>query len=562
MNNEMFKKLSGLEKSSAEYISTRNQIVQLNMDLVHTFINTKCKDLEWFEYEDLYQSCLLWLFEAADNFCNGKRIKHRPIHSTFAGYASAFMMERLKKTLNENECPDIDSLDEMYDDEEESYLYDKPAEECIVFGYNKEEDYDPDKFASYFDLRYNLSKLLNTLTEKEKIVIILRFFYNKTYDECGKYFNLTKQRIRQIEAKALRKLRHPTRSKLLVDYFLDNMEFGRSYGKIEKRKYNKSKEETIMARAKKVAEKAAEEKVVTEEKKAVQEETPKTVYTTDQQFNEYFKTSGKKDSVTENIISEAIETVKETRRLTHVRKKKNEMEKMADAIGVANPALALAMQAQMHLDANQIDKLTTMIENDDVFVTQAEYISFYVKPMMDYLNKIVLRDYPHLKVKLLDDRDHANYVFEDKTVKADTKKTTETSEDTECPKGFISFRVLEDILNLINECKRDIYTPSTDFYDKVIEDILLAVNTNKYGMSRILCTMDELIELKGKIKEILEKVNTSENNIIKNTLLNNIANVINKYHALNSLSKPEQIDKFIDDIVKQGNKSVKGELEE
>ena len=66
---------------------------------------------------------------------------------------------------------------------------------------------------------------LSTLTERERKVILLRFGledgHPKTLEEVGKVFGVTRERIRQIEAKALRKLKHPSRSKLLKDYLED-----------------------------------------------------------------------------------------------------------------------------------------------------------------------------------------------------------------------------------------------------------------------------------------------------------------------------------------------------
>ena len=64
--------------------------------------------------------------------------------------------------------------------------------------------------------------VLDTLTEREQKVLRLRFGLDdgraRTLEEVGKEFNVTRERIRQIEAKALRKLRHPSRSKKLKDY--------------------------------------------------------------------------------------------------------------------------------------------------------------------------------------------------------------------------------------------------------------------------------------------------------------------------------------------------------
>ena len=71
-------------------------------------------------------------------------------------------------------------------------------------------------------LREQLTDVLGTLTAREARVLKLRFGLEdgraRTLEEVGKEFNVTRERIRQIEAKALRKLRHPSRSKKLKDY--------------------------------------------------------------------------------------------------------------------------------------------------------------------------------------------------------------------------------------------------------------------------------------------------------------------------------------------------------
>ena len=80
----------------------------------------------------------------------------------------------------------------------------------------------PSDSASYSLLREQLCNILRTLTPREEQVIKLRFGLEdgrpRTLEEVGKQFNITRERIRQIEAKALRKLRHPSRSKTLKDY--------------------------------------------------------------------------------------------------------------------------------------------------------------------------------------------------------------------------------------------------------------------------------------------------------------------------------------------------------
>ncbi len=80
----------------------------------------------------------------------------------------------------------------------------------------------PSDSASYSLLREQLCNILHTLTPREEQVIKLRFGLEdgrpRTLEEVGRQFQITRERIRQIEAKALRKLRHPSRSKTLKDY--------------------------------------------------------------------------------------------------------------------------------------------------------------------------------------------------------------------------------------------------------------------------------------------------------------------------------------------------------
>ena len=87
------------------------------------------------------------------------------------------------------------------------------------------QDYDspaPQDAAAYTLLREQLEEVMKTLTPREAKVLKLRFGLedgkSRTLEEVGKEFQVTRERIRQIEAKALRKLRHPSRSKKLRDY--------------------------------------------------------------------------------------------------------------------------------------------------------------------------------------------------------------------------------------------------------------------------------------------------------------------------------------------------------
>ncbi len=105
------------------------------------------------------------------------------------------------------------SLETPIGEEEDSHLGDFiPDEDAPA----------PAEAASYMLLREQLTDVLDTLTSREARVLKLRFGLedgrSRTLEEVGKEFNVTRERIRQIEAKALRKLRHPSRSKKLKDY--------------------------------------------------------------------------------------------------------------------------------------------------------------------------------------------------------------------------------------------------------------------------------------------------------------------------------------------------------
>ena len=85
-----------------------------------------------------------------------------------------------------------------------------------------DDEIRPEDQASAELLKAHLGEVLDTLNDREKKVLKLRFGLEdgrqRTLEEVGKEFGVTRERIRQIEAKALRKLRHPTRSKKLKDY--------------------------------------------------------------------------------------------------------------------------------------------------------------------------------------------------------------------------------------------------------------------------------------------------------------------------------------------------------
>lgn len=105
------------------------------------------------------------------------------------------------------------SLETPIGEEEDSHLGDFiPDEEALA----------PSEAAAFTLLKEQLMDVLDTLTDREEKVLRLRFGLDdgraRTLEEVGKVFDVTRERIRQIEAKALRKLRHPSRSKKLKDY--------------------------------------------------------------------------------------------------------------------------------------------------------------------------------------------------------------------------------------------------------------------------------------------------------------------------------------------------------
>jgi RNA polymerase primary sigma factor len=85
---------------------------------------------------------------------------------------------------------------------------------------------DPYEFTAKVKLREEMNEVLDTLTEREAKVLRLRYGFvddrPRTLEEVGKEFNVTRERIRQIEAKAIRKLKHPSRSKKLKDFMIKN----------------------------------------------------------------------------------------------------------------------------------------------------------------------------------------------------------------------------------------------------------------------------------------------------------------------------------------------------
>lgn len=120
-------------------------------------------------------------------------------------------VDRVREILKISQEPV--SLETPIGEEEDSHLGDFIQDDNVPV---------PADAAAFTLLKEQLSEVLGTLTEREQKVLRLRFGLDdsraRTLEEVGKEFNVTRERIRQIEAKALRKLRHPSRSRKLKDY--------------------------------------------------------------------------------------------------------------------------------------------------------------------------------------------------------------------------------------------------------------------------------------------------------------------------------------------------------
>ena len=120
-------------------------------------------------------------------------------------------VERVREILKISQEPV--SLETPIGEEEDSHLGDFIQDDNVPV---------PADAAAFTLLKEQLEEVLGTLTERERKVLTLRFGLEdgraRTLEEVGREFNVTRERIRQIEAKALRKLRHPSRSRKLKDY--------------------------------------------------------------------------------------------------------------------------------------------------------------------------------------------------------------------------------------------------------------------------------------------------------------------------------------------------------
>ena len=149
-----------------------------------------------------------------------KKASSQLLHETGHDPTTEEIAERLEMPVERIQeiiriAQDPVSLETPIGEEEDSHLGDFIEDENALA---------PEDAASLMLLKEQLDKVLSTLTEREAKVLRLRFGLedgrSRTLEEVGKEFDVTRERIRQIEAKALRKLRHPSRSKKVKD-FLD-----------------------------------------------------------------------------------------------------------------------------------------------------------------------------------------------------------------------------------------------------------------------------------------------------------------------------------------------------
>ena len=251
-NDRLFEKLNSFEKHSPEYMECRNEIVEANMGFLVSYLQRHKSyfSLEYCDWDDLVQECSIKLISAVENY--------DPSQGKFTSYAKYWMFQAIARCMADNHIIHVpvnvqqdirrikrmtdeelaenynpkrleafaevenmlylDSLDEMYaevyDEEdgetyEEPYLYDVPVEDLIVYG---ERLVSPEQKmheeAALNEAAEILEKYIKIrLTEKE-IACLKKYFYEgKTQEQVGKEMNLTGNRIRQINAKALMKLR-------------------------------------------------------------------------------------------------------------------------------------------------------------------------------------------------------------------------------------------------------------------------------------------------------------------------------------------------------------------
>lgn len=237
-NYEMFRELRSYKKGSKEFLELRNRIVEYNLGLVDAFLlkNKKYLHLERYDYNDAKQACSIGLIKAVEHFDVG--YENQAVFSTYAFY---WFMQHLKVLNNETyniyvpmnavgderaavkKCVElvrnVESLDKLYSDGD--YLDDRRQDDLFMYGKRIDEEKESREreivkaFDGFFDQD-------NGILDRERKMLLMYYSDDKmTLDEVGRAFNVTANRARQIIAKALRKLRHPCRTKKLRDFLYD-----------------------------------------------------------------------------------------------------------------------------------------------------------------------------------------------------------------------------------------------------------------------------------------------------------------------------------------------------
>ena len=280
-----------IDKLMAKKNEIETEIVLRNTKLINGFIRHKFKDL-LVEQDDLFQICYEGLWKAVKHFdykqgnnfstfaypCmfnevsnNFKELTTKDWRNYWGKRKIDALLKNTSKTLGRKITIDelvqygfIDmtektaygfysmadeySLSDLFPREGKSYEeYEKDSEYALYFGDDEINDYESGKveeIVTNYDgiaekslIRESLKEVLHTLTLREAKVLRLRYGLEdgieRTLEQVAEIFGLTRERIRQIEAKALRKLRHPHRSKKIKD-FLEH-----EYTEIISNSYNK-----------------------------------------------------------------------------------------------------------------------------------------------------------------------------------------------------------------------------------------------------------------------------------------------------------------------------------
>jgi len=268
-----------IDKLISKKNELETEIVLRNTKLVNGFIRQKFKNL-LVDQDDLFQICYAGLWKAVKNHDYKKGFKFSNYAyscmlyevignfkeltgTSWSNYWNKKKIlillkntsEMLGRNITINELAQLGFLDmsetrannflaiaderpfsDMFPPKQSYDEYEIEREYDLYFGDDEINDYNDgriDEVVTNYDstaiknnLREDLEKVLDTLTPREKKVLEYRFGLDdgipKTLDEVGVRFNVTRERIRQIEAKALRKLRHPSRARKIKDYLDDD----------------------------------------------------------------------------------------------------------------------------------------------------------------------------------------------------------------------------------------------------------------------------------------------------------------------------------------------------